>query len=1307
MSFKHESEELTPDHTPAPTAALTRRAFIQGALVVVGATATGGGLTRLPLPAASAQAAGEDIVKPTIYLVATAHNDTQWNWTVQHTIRDCIPATMRPNWELFEKYPDYNFNYEGVIHYMFFKEYHPDEWPELQEWVRKGRWKLSGSWINAVDVCNPSAESLFRQALYGQQFFRREFGQVSRDIYLPDCFGFPYSLPTIGRHSGLQSFSTQKFDLWGGWRPTPFDVGRWEGPDGSELVSALKPGAYTTRIRADVARDPRWTNDFSDAAGRKVDLRYFGTGDQGGTPDEESVSWAQKSIDDKDAPVRVVNTSADQLAKDLTPAQIAALPHYKGELVMKTHGVGSYTSQAARKKWNRLNEQLADAAERASLSAAWLGGPAYPQDALNAAWIRTLWHQFHDDLPGTCIPQAYTFSWNDDLINLNQFSQLLTTGVGAVAQHLDTRTQGVPLVVYNPLDQPRQDVVEATVTLPVAAPAVRVFDGATGAEVPSQVLSHVGRTVTLLLLATAPSVGGQVYDVRPSQTPCALKTGLTATPTGLESDRYRVTVNEAGDIVGVYDKHAQTELLSAPSQMQHFHDYSPNWAAWEVLWQTVSNPPRGVVSENPRVRVLEHGPARVALEVTRTLGDSTFVQHIRLTPGGDWVEVHNEVDWKTPGTLVKAAFPMTATNPMATFDVGLGTIERPNAEPNRYEVNAQQWADLTDAGGGHGLAILTTDKYGWDKPADNVLRLTVIRTPDGGGNWHHQETNDIGHHQYAYALAGHPGDWQAGRIPQRAARFNQPLRAFQTTRHAGTGSRRAFSLLHVSTDQVAVRALKKAEDSDEWVIRLQELQGRPAPRVAVSFAAPIVRIREINAAEEPVGPYQAQNGQLVVDLTSYQPRSFAVTLASAPQKLAPIDAVPVPLPFNWDGVSRHAGLTDGAFDAAGQTYAGELWPAHLTADGIPFHLGSSAPGAKNMVACQGQTIKLPAGSHNHLYFLAASADGDKTAKFTVHTPPGHAVAHTVRVQDWAQHIGQWDSRLAHPTVGDGGAQIVSEVHDGKVLGIERIRPGYVKRDNIAWVGSHRHGPDGDQAYLYSYLFKYRLDLPPGANAVTLPHDPDIRLMAVTVAHTTLDDTAPAGLMYEPKLAPAPLVIVRPRHIGPATVVYRQDAAQTFDGTGDGFSAVADETLPTDGDAPWTINLFAYTDQAPADLTTLGGFGNDTDTSGTQRYLINFGGGIEFWASNVDIASGVPLDLGKWQMVTATFDGQTVRLYKNGAPIKTQAAELSDAAPIVKIAPPGPWSNGHHFAGKIQNFTIWNGALTPAQVRALLASLPTG
>ena len=125
------------------------------------------------------------------------------------------------------------------------------------------------------------------------------------------------------------------------------------------------------------------------------------------------------------------------------------LPVFDGELLMDVHGTGCYTSQAAMKLYNRQNEQLGDAAERAAVAAEWLGTASYPQHTLTEAWKRFIFHQFHDDLTGTSIPRAYEFSWNDELISLKQFSQVLTSSVNAIAGQLDPRVKGTPVVLYN------------------------------------------------------------------------------------------------------------------------------------------------------------------------------------------------------------------------------------------------------------------------------------------------------------------------------------------------------------------------------------------------------------------------------------------------------------------------------------------------------------------------------------------------------------------------------------------------------------------------------------------------------------------------------------------------------------------------------------------------------------------------------------------------------------------------------------------------------------------------------------------
>ena len=252
--------------------------------------------------------------------------------------------------------------------------------------------------------------------------------------------------------------------------------------------------------------------------GRKVGFRYFGVGDIGGAPDAESVEWLREGHGQREAGrSRSGTPPADQLARDLTDAERAALPDYEGELLLKTHGVGCYTSQAAMKRWNRRNELLADAAERASVAADWLGGPAYPRERLRTAWIRFLWHQFHDDLTGTSIPQAYQFSWNDELLSLNEFAERHHRRGRRSSRAASTRGDRRARRGLQPArDRRAATRSRRTVQFGRAAPAaVRVVDTASGERgARRRSLSSDGVSTTRPVLAEMPSVGFTVFDVQ-------------------------------------------------------------------------------------------------------------------------------------------------------------------------------------------------------------------------------------------------------------------------------------------------------------------------------------------------------------------------------------------------------------------------------------------------------------------------------------------------------------------------------------------------------------------------------------------------------------------------------------------------------------------------------------------------------------------------------------------------------------------------------------------------------------------------
>ena len=254
--------------------------------------------------AATAQPAGAPApLDRRLYMVATAHLDTQWRWTIQDTISQYIPDTMRDNFALLARYPGYVFSFEGAFRYQLMKEYYPEEYEQVKRYVRTGRWKVAGSWIDAVDTHVPSPESLIRHALYGNGFFRRELGKTSRDVFLPDCFGFGYALPSVAAHSGLFAFSTQKL-TWGSFIKPPFEVGLWEGIDGAALIASINPGDYVSVIRRDPALDPTVyaSQDLqAQRSGLPIALRYFGTGDVGGAPTEGSVRVLQESLARKEA----------------------------------------------------------------------------------------------------------------------------------------------------------------------------------------------------------------------------------------------------------------------------------------------------------------------------------------------------------------------------------------------------------------------------------------------------------------------------------------------------------------------------------------------------------------------------------------------------------------------------------------------------------------------------------------------------------------------------------------------------------------------------------------------------------------------------------------------------------------------------------------------------------------------------------------------------------------------------------------------------------------------------------------------
>jgi alpha-mannosidase len=942
---------------------------------------------------------------------------------------------------------------------------------------------------------------------------------------------------------------------------------------------------------------------------------------------------------------------------------------------------------------------------------------------------------------------------------------------------------------------------------------------------------------------------------------------LKATDRTIENEQLKVTLNDAGDISSIIDKkNGNREQLMAPTRLEFLHEEPAQYPAWNMDYEDRMAKPTGYVDGPCEFKVVENGPVRVAIQTIRHAQGSTFTQTYSLDAGsaGNSVRVNTHIDWHTQKCSLEAAFPLAAGAPEASYESAVGVIKRGNNNPKKYEVPQQQWFDVTDSSGKFGTAILNDCKYASDKPDDHTVRLTLLYTPDTTkGGYQDQGTQDLGIHDMVYSIAPHEGSWEKAGIPWTAARLNQPLMAFTTTAHEGKLGK-TFEIGKTNKEGVSISALKKAEDSDETIVRLKELNGVEEGPTAVSFAGAILSAREVDGQEREIGPAKVVDGKLIVDMSPFSLRAFAIKLAPPAAKVAPVQTADVAIEYDTAGVGQRRRLDievdtfdSGAdLDGEGHSVPADMLPPVVTSENIPFKIGPTTAGAKNVLTAKGQTITLPAG-YDKVYFLAASTKGDVPAEFTV-----NGKATKLSIQDWSGYIGQWDARIWV-----GPMLALTYNWGNKFVGLDA---GYIKRDTVAFYSDHRREKNGGNGvYQFCYLYKYGIDLPAGATSITLPNDERIKMFAVTVAkdghdnvtpgrplYDTLDDHIPAGPTILPdggkfddvttmtmghktyghegdthytldgseptEQSPVykdPVVIdqpvtVRARQFTPrgpagpevdarfdvndttapkvtaasgltqepkATVTFSKAVAKAgAENTGsykfdpavevtaaklsdDGTSVVltlekplaegsklrisgvtdpspnankvSSELIPMhvsgalatvddftgDGtntrelkveglsgkkDATWTINFFCKPDGDVPDLTPIAGFGTCKDgQDGKGRYICKFAEGVHFWACNQDVLGNTPVDVGAWQMLTATYDGKTLKLYKDGKLLESKDLELADDNATVRLAPADAWGENRHFRGKIHAFTVWPSALSDGAIQGLKSDMP--
>ena len=746
---------------------------------------------------------------------------------------------------LLEEFPGFHFTQSQPQLYRYIAEDYPNLFDQIRQRVAEDRWEVTGGmWVEAD--CNLSGpESLVRQFLLGRNYFRERFGEAETPIlWLPDTFGFPWTLPQLIVQAGLKYFMTTKLS-WNQYNRLPYDSFWWQGLDGTQVLThfIVTPDVGESRYHTyNGDLSPRlvigtWRNYQQKETHTEL-LTTYGWGDGGGGPTREMLENGRRLANHPGAP-RVRLGRAGEFFQDLETGAGERLPLWNGELYLEYHR-GTYTSQASVKRANRKNEFLLHDAEFLAAWAAMGTDYDYPQAELTRAWELLCLNQFHDIIPGSSIGQVYEETARDHERIRTTCQQVREASLAALARLIGLLPERL-------------------------AEGQTLTDLASGVPLVTQVVED-GTVVEVTHVEPYGLVALGSGDSSPAPPPGMLAATLDNDGPALENDALRVEFDAAGEIIRLFDKAIGREVVppgERANALQAFEDRPlGEGEAWNI----------GIFYDDKQwsaepahsLSIIERGPLRVGLEIRRRLFNSEIVQCVYLYRGSRRLDFDTWIDWQERQVLLKVAFPVDVLNPLATYDIQWGNVQRPTHRNTswdwaRFETVAHKWVDLSE--GGYGVSLLNDCKYGHDV-RDNVIRLTLLRGPT-----YPDPDADQGEHRFTYSLLPHSGDWRTGTVPASYT-LNDPLIVRRVKGGSDAGSA-SLSLVAVDAPNVIIETVKQAEDGHGLVVRLYENERRRGP-FTLRAGFPLASARRCNLLEEDEAPLAIAGNAVHLTVKPYQ-----------------------------------------------------------------------------------------------------------------------------------------------------------------------------------------------------------------------------------------------------------------------------------------------------------------------------------------------------------------------------------------------------------------------------------------------------
>lgn len=853
-----------------------------------------------------------------IHCVGHAHIDMNYQWGYHETV-SITTETFRTMLTLMNEYPDFKFSQSQASVYEIVEKYDPTMLDEIRQRVKEGRWELAATqWVES-DKNMPNGESLCRHIYYTKQYLSKLFDidpDTLRIDYEPDTFGHNANVPEILQGGGVDYYYHCR-----GIEPRgPY---RWQSPSGKEVIAYSEPSWYQRAIDyREFAYYPQISAKWGDG-NMKEFLKVYGLGDHGGGPSRIDL---EKLIDMMSWPLfPTLKFSRYDTYFDYLNSIRDTLPVHVGEINFVFGGC--YTSQSRLKLANRLAENRLYDAELLSAQASVLTGKK-PQISLDRAWKNTMFNQFHDILPGSCVVETREAALGYFQETLGYTNTNSVEALRNIAAEIDTsalpfdnrvdvkegggmgfrldRERGYAIAMaerghgnvrilhlFNTTAYDRDDTV--TVQLWDYPDDIHNLCAQTpdGTPVPLQVTEpkvgyYCNTFSTVLLRVKIPALGYQTVVIKQKDAVDAARLCLPATPGRrhdtfgdqnlvLENEYIRAEFDaQTGTVVSLIDKESDTELVPAGDKtVGQFRLLYGNPRIGHSAWTHGPTEKTDYINDAGRIRVINHsrGPLTqfFSYDVGFGLRSSSLSVTVRLNAGSRMLDFDVHVNWLELGNndnQPMLTFSSPAAYPICgyRYEIANGVIVREEQPFDVPSIGRMELLPATEGVPAY-LQLMADTKYGFRgyNGRGEIALINASFFPD--------PYPDILRHHFHTAIAVVKNGDQAQAL---ADHFNHEVVSVAGRPHAGSLATSDSFVRFSDLKGLSISGIRTAEDG-ALIIRLyNRTNEQKVTTVTLNAAVDQVFYTDLTEVSDEAAPVDGNSFTAVVE--PYATQTFKVYL---------------------------------------------------------------------------------------------------------------------------------------------------------------------------------------------------------------------------------------------------------------------------------------------------------------------------------------------------------------------------------------------------------------------------------------------